>query len=217
MAARLAQPPASPDIRRLLARYAPIGLDPMEAVALQNRTDVKYLLSTGQLAHALRALAEQYRVLEIDGVRLNPYQTLYFDTPDFALYLQHHAGKRNRYKVRSRRYVVTGRSFLEVKLKTNKERTVKRRIATDALTTTCTPAVAGFVAAYVRAPLAGLAPALWNEFSRVTLVSDARPERLTIDRPSSRPASASTASACRCCTRTSNTTPSSPSSAWSIN
>jgi hypothetical protein len=153
----------------------------MDAVALQNRTDTKYLLSTAHLARALRAISGQYRVLEVDGVRLNPYQTLYFDTPDFALYLQHHAGKRNRYKVRSRRYVVTDQSFLEVKHKTNKDRTVKRRVPTEEIATTCTPELAGFVAACAPSLAGTLEPKLWNAYSRITLVSSAHAERLTID------------------------------------
>ncbi len=168
-------------IAGLLAGYAPIGLEQMDAVALQNRTDTKYLLDTRQLARTLAALAGQYRVLAVDGVRLSPYQTVYFDTPGFALYLQHHAGKRNRYKVRSRRYVVTDQSFLEVKLKTSKDRTVKRRVPIDTLATSCTPALARFVAAQVQTPAGGLEPKLWNEFSRITLVSTSRAERLTID------------------------------------
>lgn len=97
------------------------------------------------------------------------------------MYLQHHAGKGNRAKVRSRRYLVTGQSFLEVKRKTNKERTVKRRVATDTFTTAFTPAVAAFVAAGVTDPAPTLVPQLWNTFTRITLVSTSHPERLTID------------------------------------
>jgi hypothetical protein len=174
-------PAATTDMQRLLARFAPISLREMDAVALQNRTDTKYLLSTAQLARALRAISGQYRVLEVNGVRLNPYQTLYFDTPDFALYLQHHAGKRNRYKVRSRRYVVTDQSFLEIKHKTNKDRTVKRRIPTEEIATSCTPELAGFVAACAPGLTEALEPKLWNAYSRITLVSCTHAERLTID------------------------------------
>lgn len=173
--------PAQATLPHVLARFAPISLDQMDAVALQNRTDTKYLLRSEQLVRALSALAGQYRVLEIDGVRLNSYQTLYFDTPDFALYLQHHAGKRNRYKVRSRRYLATNQSFLEVKLKTNKDRTVKRRIATEDFATACTPELTSFVAAHAPNSDTTLEPKLWNEFSRITLVSSLHRERLTID------------------------------------
>lgn len=174
-------PVASTDIPSILAHFAPIELREMDTVALQNRTDTKYVLSNTQLGRALRALSDQYRVLEINGVQLNPYQTLYFDTPDFALYLQHHAGKRNRYKVRSRRYAATDQSFLEVKHKTNKNRTVKRRVPTEEIATTCTPELAGFVAASAPRLAGALEPKLWNAYTRVTLVSTTHIERLTLD------------------------------------
>lgn len=170
-----------PDLPRMIGRFAPIRLNQMDAVALQNRTDTKYLLDTRQLLATLEALAGQYRVLAIDAVRLNPYQTVYFDTPDFDFYLQHHAGKSNRYKVRSRRYVATDMAFLEVKFKTAKQRTVKNRIAVDSLVTTCTPEMAGFLAAHLPIPRSGLETKLWNEFSRITMVSVTHAERLTID------------------------------------
>lgn len=173
--------PAGSAIASLLARFSPISLDEMDAVALQNRTDTKYVLSETQLYEALGAVAGHYRVLEIGGARLSGYQTLYFDTPDLALYLQHHAGKGNRYKVRSRRYVGTGQSFLEVKLKSNKERTVKRRVPTETFTAAPASEVGAFLSAQLGVEAPTLAPALWNAFSRVTLVSRTARERVTVD------------------------------------
>jgi hypothetical protein len=49
------------------------------------------VLHVDHLYGALASLTEHYRILEIDGVRLHRYETLYFDTTDFALYRQHHA------------------------------------------------------------------------------------------------------------------------------
>jgi hypothetical protein len=170
---------AAAPLAPLLRAFAPIDLAEMDAVALQNRTDTKFLLTRGQLATALAALTDQYRVLEIDGVRLSPYETLYFDTPGFALYHQHHAGKANRLKVRARRYLVTGQAFFEVKRKTNKERTVKQRVPTAHLATSAAPA-AELLAVTPLDPTT-LAPRLWNRFSRLTLVATDRAERLTID------------------------------------
>jgi SPX domain protein involved in polyphosphate accumulation len=69
-------------------------------------------------------------VLEINGARLHHYQTLYFDTRDFALYSQHHNGQRARYKVRVREYLDSEMAFLEVKRKTNQNRTIKSRLQT---------------------------------------------------------------------------------------
>lgn len=179
--AELVQAPAQPALAQLLTRFRPISLDQMDAVALQNRTDTKYVLSSAQFYQALRVLAGQYRVLEIDGARLNAYQTLYFDTSDFMLYLQHHAGKGNRYKVRSRRYVGSDLSFFELKLKINKDRTIKQRFPTDGLATACTPEMSAFLAAHLPGQAPTLRPVLWNSFSRATLVSYAARERVTID------------------------------------
>ena len=114
----------------LLECFDPICLSQMKKFALLNRTDTKYVMSVGQLHNALANLSEHYRVLEINRLRMHHYRTLYFDTQDFALYQRHHSGGRNRYKVRSREYVDSGLSFLEIKLKTNKDRTIKSRLKT---------------------------------------------------------------------------------------
>jgi hypothetical protein len=165
----------------LLRRFEAISLAQMDKVALLNRTDTKYVLTEPQLYCALLALSEHYWVLDINGLRLNHYQTLYFDTADFALYRCHHAGKQNRYKVRSREYVDTCQSFLEVKLKTNKDRTIKNRLETFSLTTHFTPETDDFMKAHSPFSPQFLEPKLWNKFFRITLVSKHRPERLTLD------------------------------------
>ena len=165
-----------------LAAFAPISLAQMDAVALLDRTDTKYLLTLRQLAEVLAGLKADYQVLEIEGVRLSAYETVYFDTPDFALYRQHQAGRPRRYKVRSRRYVETGRSFFEVKLKSGDGRTQKRRVETAGLNTWWSPALTSVLAGW-QIPLAaaGLRPALTNTFSRITLVGRQEPERVTLD------------------------------------
>jgi hypothetical protein len=170
-----------PDFPHLLCRFEPISLAQMDDVALLDRTDIKYVLNVRQLYCALTSLTGHYRVLDIDGIRLNHYQTLYFDTADFALYMHHHAGRRNRYKVRSRKYVDTGQSFLEVKFKTNKDRTIKRRVQTPGLVTRFTPETNDFMNAHFPLDTQFLEPKLWIDFPRITLVSKHHRERLTLD------------------------------------
>lgn len=165
----------------LLSCFESTSLAQMDDVALLRRTDTKYVLDVRHLHEALETLAEHYRILDIDRIRLHPYQTLYFDTADFALYLRHHAGAGNRFKVRSRSYVSTRRSFMEVKFKTKNDQTVKSRIPTDGFVTRITPDVSDFLAAHLPAETGELEPKLGNEFSRITLVNQHRPERLTID------------------------------------
>lgn len=171
-----------PQLLDWLGQLAPISLAQMDAVALLDRTDTKYLLTLDQLLAALAGLRHDYWVLDIDGVRLSAYETVYFDTPDFRLYRQHHDGRRRRFKVRSRHYIETGRSFFEVKLKVGNGRTHKRRLETAAFATRCSPALVSALDSR-EAPLASapLAPALTNEFSRITLVGRREPERVTLD------------------------------------
>jgi len=102
----------------------------MQRVALLKRVEVKYTLPDMLLPQILNTLNEHYDVVEVLGQRLNRYRTLYFDTDNFALYRRHHMGAADRYKIRSRTYVDSDSSFLEVKHKTNKKRVIKSRIET---------------------------------------------------------------------------------------
>ncbi|WP_129628570.1 polyphosphate polymerase domain-containing protein [Candidatus Oscillochloris fontis] len=176
----LRQRPGQP-MAHLLAHFSPISLDQMDAVALQNRTDTKYLLRRAQLADILQAVADQYDVLEMAGSRVFGYQTLYFDTPTFDLYLQHHAGRGNRYKLRSRCYLNSGQSFVELKQKSNKGRTLKQRITTPRMVTHWSQDLDAFVARYLTGTVPSLRSQLWNSFSRITLVNRSAQERVTID------------------------------------
>jgi len=170
-----------PDFAALLRRFEPISLSEMGEVALQDRTDTKFVMREGQLYNALATLTQQYRVLDIRGVRLNRYRTLYFDTTDFALFQQHHTGRRERFKVRTRSYVDSQLSFLEVKHKVRQNRTVKNRIATPGLLTWVTPEADAFLNDYLPFAPEALEPKLWNEYTRITLVSKSDCERLTLD------------------------------------
>lgn len=165
----------------ILQQYAPISLSEMADVALQNRTDTKYVMHTHTLLAALSQLQNEYRILAVTGTRLNHYQTLYFDTADFDLYQRHHAGALNRYKVRSRVYLESELAFFEVKHKTNKKRTVKSRLQTDDFMTKINGETAVFLQKHYPYEPGTLLPVLGNSFTRITLVSRHRPERLTLD------------------------------------
>jgi hypothetical protein len=165
----------------LLQGFDAVGLDEMDDVALLRRTDIKYLLSEDQLFWALAGLTDAYRVLEIGGRRLHRYQTLYFDTPDWALYRQHHNGWRDRYKVRERAYADCDLAFLEIKHKIDDHTTVKSRLRTPQLS----PQIAGgakpFLHTHYPYPVEGLEAKLFNTFHRITLVSRHSVERVTVD------------------------------------
>ena len=66
-----------------LDSFDPISLSEMDEVTLMNRADTKFVFSITTLLKVIPELSNHYRVLEIKGVRLSAYQSLYFDTDDF--------------------------------------------------------------------------------------------------------------------------------------
>ena len=111
-----------------LEALAPITLEEMDGVKLLNRIDSKYLTDEATLVAILSdAAAAGYRVLETGGARISPYDSVYFDTPGLRMFLDHHNRRLRRQKVRTRAYLNSGDAFLEIKKKTNKGRTRKKR------------------------------------------------------------------------------------------
>lgn len=164
-----------------LQNYAPISLKKMNKVALQNRTDTKYVMPITTLQQMMAQLTDDYSTLVVKGQRLSDYRTLYFDTATFDLYHRHHAGALDRYKVRAREYVASELAFLEVKHKVNKGRTIKKRMQTSGLVDAFDEETAVFLQNTYPHNAAALEPKLWVEYSRITLASLRYKERVTID------------------------------------
>ncbi len=178
---RPGQMSGSEALSALAEGFAPIGLAEMDAVALLDRTDTKFVMTNGQLVRVLAAVQSEYQLLCIAGQRLNHYRTLYFDTPDFELYRLHVNGRADRYKVRSREYTDSGLSFLEVKHKTSKDRTIKDRIRTTRPVVEMNPEAQNWLHGVLPYNSQALEPKLWNTFTRITLVSTQACERVTLD------------------------------------
>jgi hypothetical protein len=170
-----------PGLTELAEGFAPISLQEMESVALLNRTDTKFVMSSAQILTTLSALQKDYRMLAVCGQRLNHYRTLYFDTPSFELYHQHVNGRLDRYKVRSREYIDSNLSFLEVKHKTSKGRTIKSRLRTEQQVVTLAQGDGHWLSGVFPYNNRNLEPTLWNTFTRLTLVSKYCCERVTLD------------------------------------
>jgi hypothetical protein len=147
---------------------------------LMNRVDTKFLVPAYLLDACLRGLEHHYSILEIDGRRRFTYDTLYFDTPERQLYLDHHNGKLNRFKLRIRHYRETGDSFLEVKKKNNRDRTIKNRLPLTSQTV-ANSRVVPFLEEQLGRPVAGMLPALFVGYRRMTFMSAQGTERITVD------------------------------------
>jgi uncharacterized protein YlbG (UPF0298 family) len=161
--------------------FLPIRLDEMEQVKLMNRTDTKYWFHSDRLYEILQEIKNYYYLLEIEGESKLPYTTTYYDTLKNEMFTEHHNGKLNRYKVRRRSYVTSNISFLEVKFKSNKGRTIKKRILSEFGNITFTERENEFLSKYIPFGLEDLQPSLINSFSRLTLVNKNFKERCTID------------------------------------
>ena len=95
-----------------------------------NRKDIKYIINKDLVQHIFGRLKGEYILQVKSGKTLSSYTSRYYDTEDFLFYSDHHRGKLNRQKVRTRTYE-DGKSFLEIKSKDNKGLTHKSRIEID--------------------------------------------------------------------------------------
>lgn len=113
----------------MIALLEPIGLDELvDAAALQTRVDRKYALTRRDAARVLARLDPATRVLELEGSRALAYESVYFDTPDLLSYRMAAHARRRRFKLRTRSYLDSARSYLELKTRGARSTTVKERI-----------------------------------------------------------------------------------------
>jgi len=167
------------DLIKLLSSFEPISLKEMDRVKLMNRVETKFLFGVDRLIEILEELKEDYQVVKIDGNMLPTYRSLYFDSPEFFFYNEHHRERTSRYKVRYRTYVDSNLSFLEVKHK-YKGRTNKKRIKVEGINPNMPISHQDFLKELM-VPKSDLQAVMMNTYNRITLVSKHSIERLTLD------------------------------------
>ncbi len=173
----------------LRASYAPVGLTELdETASLQRRVDRKYLVTPATWAEVLGDLARAPRVLEIDDLRSFRYESVYYDTADRQSFRAAAHRRPRRFKVRTRRYVDTGRAAIEVKLRSRTGDTVKHRawlyeqdVTTPRPGGGLPPAAWDFVAGFPHTAdaVGALVATLTTTYERATLVTD--DARVTVD------------------------------------
>ncbi|MBK7173718.1 MAG: polyphosphate polymerase domain-containing protein [Bacteroidales bacterium] len=169
------------DISPILALFEPISLEEMDRAKLLDRMDLKFIFQRSLLPEILRNCQENYKVLSIKEERFSRYETHYFDTTDFSMYIQHHNGKLNRHKVRYRKYVDSGLCFFEIKFKTNKGRTIKDRVKVKELKSNIEGASEQLLIKKTDFEATALVESLKVNYNRITLVNKNLSERVTID------------------------------------
>ena len=165
----------------IVSTFDPITLSELDEHNLQERIDTKYLLDEALLPEILDEIKDDYTVLHVAGKSIQPYLTLYYDTESYANYFAHHNGRRPRFKIRMRKYVNSSASFLEVKEKNRKGRTVKSRLQINDIANRLAPQHYQFISEVFPLGLVPLKPVIWNRYDRLTLVNKHTLERVTVD------------------------------------
>lgn len=172
----------------LVDQFRPISLKQLNAnAAMLDRLDNKYVVRENVLRRASAELAKHFDILEIGGKRDFTYETCYFDDAGRTSYFDHHQGRRQRCKVRVRKYTDAQLCFVEVKLKDKRGMTVKKRLdyTVDKYGTLDASAWAHIRSAYRdlygRGFSCALDPAIEVRYQRITLVAKDGGERMTID------------------------------------
>ena len=173
------------DSFKVWERMGTIKLEEMDSIKLMNRVDTKYLTTESVLEKVLEMAADHgYRALEVEGSTISPYNSMYFDTDSLKMFQDHHNRRLVRQKVRTRVYVSTYQTFLEIKRKNNKGRTKKKRveIPPEAFEDfRSNVSAAKFLSEHSDYSVDLIKPRLETLFRRITLVNRAKTERLTID------------------------------------
>jgi hypothetical protein len=165
---------------KLFSFFDPVSLEQINDVALMNRMESKYVFSSARIPVLLDKLAGRYKVLEIDNIRCFAYKTIYLDSASLFFFEEQMRGRLGRHKVRYREYVSTHTSFLEVKKKTNKGRTIKWRIQND-FSEVPDDKGSSFLNDHIKNGVADLIPVLENEFLRITFAGIDEMDRITLD------------------------------------
>lgn len=172
----------------VLGGFNSISLDQLNAkAAMLTRLDNKYIITLDVVAKAMKQWEQLYDVLEIDHQRVFNYETCYFDDANLSSYYDHHRGRRQRLKVRTRHYLESKLCFLEIKLKDIRGVTIKQRMAYHPdQHGSLNEQAKQFIAQtqrnkYNKEILAELKPTLHMRYKRITFVAKGGAERLTLD------------------------------------
>jgi len=180
----------TPEADWLMGAFEPISLGQLNAKAtMLERRDNKYVVQQALLRKAVGQLAEHFDILEIDGKRVFTYETCYFDDAERSNYFDQLHGRRQRCKVRTRRYADSGLCYVEFKLKDEDKGgvTIKERLAypLHKYGTLDESAWSHIRAAYRKLCASdfdrSLEPVVEIRYQRMTLVARQGGERMTID------------------------------------
>jgi hypothetical protein len=164
-----------------LEKFNTVSLQQVGSDNLLTRFDTKFSFHSDLLEPLLKKLSENYEMLSVNNTIAQTYSNIYFDNRNLECYFFHHNNRLERWKFRYRIYESSNKIFFELKRKSHREQTQKERV----LCMEASPAISGAARELVEAAshfnAADLVPCLYVNYKRLTLVSQDRTERMTID------------------------------------
>ena len=165
-------------IKQAVSNFKAISLEEMDKVALMNRVDRKFILPFRDLLEFIPLLQDDYHILTIKEEKVFTYKTDYYDTPGLNMFIDHHNGKLNRFKIRHREYVESNLEFLEIKFKNNKGKTLKKRVESNHIGS---KSAHQLITEYTPYNPSVLDRKITTLFNRFTLVDNQLTSRITTD------------------------------------
>lgn len=162
---------------QILKHFNSFGLPELDKLNMLDRYDDKAFFHVSKLPGLLNALKAEADVLKISGKHSFAYQSIYLDTDARDLYLRHHNQRKHRHKIRYRKYLDQGVSFLEIKNKSLNGFMSKLRLQFNG----DQEQAANFIDSNTPYQKDALEESLKVTFFRSTLLNKARTESLTID------------------------------------
>lgn len=153
-----------------------ITLEEAKSTKLMTRVDSKYVITYAQYYDFINYVQDDFNVVQENNTTLFKYYTVYFDTNGLDILKAHRSKSPHRQKIRIREYS-TGEKFLEIKDKKDHV-TKKIRIPVKSYEIN---GERQWISENFMYDTKGLNKTLSTEFSRMTLVSNDKSTRITID------------------------------------
>ena len=174
------------------AEWKSISLKAMnKKAAMQTRVDRKYIVDAETAAKVLSTLDADASVMDIKGQRDFAYDSVYFDTPQMQSYHSAAYSRDDTFKIRTRSYLDSKLTFLEVKTDGEQDMTVKKRISytfekRDTLTAEGREYITAALGGILAGPVHKLEAVLTTGYRRATVFlpqSEKNPvaSRMTVD------------------------------------
>ena len=166
-----------------LSKLNPILLHQVDGAELMSRLDQKFLIRSSWIPDLLLECQEDYKILEVEGERITTYLNQFIENDAMDALEEHIRGRKIRSKARIRKYESNKKRFIEIKQKTVKGKTIKYRLerAMDAAWNAPLNEVEQTFLSDHFAYAGARLTELQCEYDRLTLVSNEREERITID------------------------------------